>query len=177
MKIVITGSASGIGKALLEKFKQHEHTVIGYDIVDGNDITHPIIINRLVQDCNDADIFINNALPNQSILLEMIHDLWKNKHKIIVNLSSAVTYMYGPNNYPEGFADYYEYKHMLNQKTKELQRKALSPQILNVRPGWVDTPGSKTFKGIKMKPESLANLIYTLVEKPEVYQIVDIVVR
>jgi NAD(P)-dependent dehydrogenase (short-subunit alcohol dehydrogenase family) len=177
MKIVITGSASGIGKALLEKFKQHEHTVIGYDIVDGNDITHPIIINRLIQDCNDADIFINNALPNQSILLEMIHDLWKNKHKIIVNISSAVTYMYGPNNYPEGFAHYYEYKQMLNQKTKELQRKALSPQILNVRPGWVDTPSTESFEGIKMKPESLANLIYKLVEKPEVYQVVDIVVR
>lgn len=175
MKIVITGSASGIGKALVNRFKDHH--VIGYDIIDGNDITKPNIINKLIDDCKDADVFINNAKPNQIILLSKIYNLWKDQPKTIVNMSSACTYLYTQHNYPDYLDNYFKKKQDLNLSVSMLQDKSILPHIINIRPSWVDTAGSAYYTGYKMKPESLANMIYDSIQKTEGYQILDIVIR
>lgn len=177
MKVVITGTSNGIGKALSEKFKSCQWDVAEYDILTGNDITSPSIINRLMQDCHDAEVFINNALPNQTVLLEKVYNLWYNTPKTIVNVSSAVTYLYDLNNYDEQFKNYYEHKYYLNKKTLELQNKSILPHILNIRPSWVDTHGARMHSGFKIKPVDLAELIYKSVQKTEGYQLLDIVVR
>ena len=175
MKIIITGSANGIGKALVEKFK--DERVIGYDIVDGNDVTNPAVVNRLLHECEDADIFINNAKPNQVVLLDKIFKLWKHKPKTIVNISSACTYLYTEDNYPNYFENYFLAKQDLNNAVRSYQNQALLPHILNIRPSWVDTDGSSHYHGFKMKPSDLANMIYDAIKKTEGYQILDIVVR
>jgi hypothetical protein len=177
MKIVITGTANGIGKALSEKFKSYQWDVAEYDILNGNDITTPPAINRLINDCHDADVFINNTLPNQTVLLEKVYNLWYGIPKTIVNISSAVTYLYDLDNYAEQFKGYYEHKYYLNKKTLELQNKSLLPHILNIRPSWVDTHGARTHHGFKIKPSDLAELIYKSIQKTEGYQVLDIVVR
>ena len=177
MKIVITGTSKGIGKALSDKFKIAGWDVIEYDILSGNDITKTSVINKLINDCKKSDVFINNAYPNQVNLLKSIYDLWKDQQKTIVNISSACTYIYTKTNYPEYFKYYWESKENLNHLTKALQDQTRLPYILNVRPGWTDTDGSKVYNGIKLKPEDLAELIYNTIIPNNKYQILDLVVR
>ena len=177
MKIVITGTANGIGKALSEKFKSCQWDVAEYDILNGNDITTPPAINRLMNDCHDADVFINNTLPNQTVLLEKVYNLWYGVPKTIVNISSAVTYLYEPHNYEDQFKNYYEQKYELNKKALQLQTKSILPHILNIRPSWVDTYGARMHNGFKIKPKDLAELVYNSLQKTNGYQILDIVVR
>jgi dTDP-4-dehydrorhamnose reductase len=177
MKIVITGTANGIGKALSEKFKSCQWDVAEYDILNGNDITVPSVIHNLIQDCQDADVFINNVLPNQTVLLEKVYNLWYGIPKTIVNISSAITYLYDLDNYDEQFKNYYECKYYLNKKTLELQIKSILPHILNIRPSWVDTYGARMHDGFKIKPKDFAELVYNSLQKTNGYQILDIVVR
>ncbi len=68
MKVLITGTSQGIGRAIAERFLGEQHTVIGIDkqsatIVDNN-YTHfqcDIRDYDNLPDINDVDILINNA--------------------------------------------------------------------------------------------------------------------
>jgi nucleoside-diphosphate-sugar epimerase len=174
MKIVITGSANGIGKAIADRFKDHD--VVGYDIIDGNDITKNDVMNRLINDCLDADVFINNARPIQILMLSKIYNLWKDQHKTIVNISSACTYIYPTDIIEENFKNYFKIKQDLDQTVKLFQARSPLPHIINVRPSWVDTSASSYYTQHKMKPEDLANMIYDSLNTKG-YQILDIVVK
>ena len=68
MKVIVTGTAEGIGKAIAEQFLENEHTVIGIDRLEKR-IEHPLYthyqcdvrdIENLPEIC-DAEILINNA--------------------------------------------------------------------------------------------------------------------
>jgi len=68
MKILITGTSQGIGKAIAERFLQAEHTVIGIDRqksgIEHNHYTHIVCDVRDVQNLpavEDIEILINNA--------------------------------------------------------------------------------------------------------------------
>lgn len=67
MKVLITGTSKGIGKAIAEIFLKNNHHVIGFDILDAtiknkNYIHYKIDIfrDKLIT-INDIDILINNA--------------------------------------------------------------------------------------------------------------------
>ncbi len=68
MKILITGTSQGIGKAVAELFLKNSHTVIGIDRQSAS-IFHPeythyvcdIRDSEKLPDINDIDILINNA--------------------------------------------------------------------------------------------------------------------
>lgn len=176
MKVVITGHASGIGKALLETFTENGQECIGFDILNGYDLRDEETLKHVIESCRDADVFINNALPNQSKLLEEIYNLWVGDSKVIINLSSAVTFFYNKDNIPNEFEGYYQHKQHLNDVCKSLtpQRK---PYIMNVRPSWVNTQLVADVDDFKIEPQDLASLIYFHVVHREKYQVIDIVVR
>jgi 2-keto-3-deoxy-L-fuconate dehydrogenase len=63
--VVITGSAGGIGSALVERFRTAGDTVIGLDLVDGFDITNPSDVQRttesILAEHGRIDLLCNNA--------------------------------------------------------------------------------------------------------------------
>jgi NADP-dependent 3-hydroxy acid dehydrogenase YdfG len=176
MKVVITGHVSGIGKAIFETFNNNGLECVGYDIQNGKDLNDTRVVEELLLECQSSDVFINNALLNQVYLLSKIHDMWLGKNKVIVNLSSAVTYLYNETNYPADFAGYFQHKRMLDNLCKDLTLNKF-PYIMNVRPSWVDTQLASHIEGDKIKPNDLAELIYFHVANKEKYQVIDIVIR
>jgi NAD(P)-dependent dehydrogenase (short-subunit alcohol dehydrogenase family) len=176
MKIIITGHYSGIGKAIFKKFSKENYDCYGYDILNEKDLLNETTYNELIQQCNYADIFINCVyFPRQTELLKEVYSLWQNQNKIIVNLSSAVTYFYSKTDYPENFKNYYEIKEEQNIFVKSVAKNR-NPYIMNIQPAWVDTQFAKDFDGFKISTNDLANLIYFYVKNKEKYQIVDIVI-
>lgn len=73
MKILVTGTSRGIGKAIALKFLKEGHQVIGFDILESsiNDLNYEHyvcdIYNSNLPDVCDVDILINNAGAQNSI--------------------------------------------------------------------------------------------------------------
>ena len=73
MKILVTGTSRGIGKAIALKFLKEGHQVIGFDILESsiNDLNYEHYIcdiyNSNLPDVCDVDILINNAGAQNSI--------------------------------------------------------------------------------------------------------------
>lgn len=176
MKLVITGNQCGIGKAIFDVFSERGIECVGFDILTGKDVSNPTVIQEIVSECKDADIFVNNALPNQQNILQNVHQSWIGQEKYIVNLSSAVTYFYQNHNVPTDFNGYFQSKQSLNELCKLLQVAGL-PHILNIRPSWVDTALVSDVNCAKMNPRDLAELIYTLVTNKSPIKFLDMVVR
>lgn len=73
MKVLVTGSSNGIGKAITEKFLKENHEVIGIDIdkqtIFNDNYTHiqESILSNNLPILDDIDILINNAGVQNSI--------------------------------------------------------------------------------------------------------------
>ena len=140
MKIAITGHTSGLGKGLYEQLGALGHEVYGYSTSTGFDINDEVHRHKIIGECKDADLFINNAFgfidPNapsvrafakqtkkertvptefgQVKLFEMFKDAWENdKSKYIINISSDITER-NINNSP-GIKVYWFAKRLLNE--------------------------------------------------------------
>lgn len=176
MKVVITGHMSGLGLALTKKFTEKQYDVLGYDLLNDKDINNPKVIEEIVKDCTDADIFVNNAIPNQSPLLIDVFNKWIGEDKTIINISSATTYL--PNvDLPESMNDYISQKKILDKMVHFYRGKSQLPHIMNIRPGWFESNLVKEFNTKKMNPEDIANLIVMLYDMKDVLKTSDIVLE
>lgn len=67
MKILITGTSSGIGKAIAEKFLQENHKVIGFDVKEAtisntNYLHYVVDVSKdVLPDVGNVEILVNNA--------------------------------------------------------------------------------------------------------------------
>ena len=76
--ILITGSSSGLGKAMFDKLEEQGHSVHGFNIEDGNDVREAKALKEVLDITPfDIDILINNAGVNLIDWLENFEeDMW-----------------------------------------------------------------------------------------------------
>ena len=88
MKYAITGHTSGIGKAVSESVTNF----IGFSKSTGYNINERTDRKRIIKQCDDVDVFINNAhdgFGQTYILLDLFHT-FKDTNKTIINVGSKV---------------------------------------------------------------------------------------
>jgi hypothetical protein len=173
--VAITGHTKGIGKAIFNKFKNSQHQIIGYSRTNGFDISEETIQDQILKECEDVDIFINNAYsPNaQTALLEKFICMWKDTDKLIVNLSSKLVF------YPGKTNDFFDmYISDKKEQNNLCSRRFYSdqPRILNIMPGLVDTEMSNIFDASKMNTNDLASFIYDLIKYKDIISTQQIII-
>jgi hypothetical protein len=173
MKIAITGYTSGIGKALFEYFVSY--SPIGFSRSNGYDINHVEDRKKIVNQSIDCDIFINNAYSDgtnsQLYLLQELHDIWKGKDKLIINISSRITDFVLP---PSSQERLYQ-THKKDQDTFCLG-KIKNPQIFNLKLGMVDTPRVSTYNHNKLTVEDVVKIISFVLDNRNAYKITTLTV-
>jgi len=132
MKVAVTGHTQGIGKAIFDYF-QTNNQVHGFSRSNGYNIKFPHVRQQIVELSKDFDIFVNNAYnsydDSQLMLLTAIAEQWRNKDKLIINISSR---------YTSNLNDpYCRTKKKLDDFCE--QRVYDQPYILNIKPGITDT--------------------------------------
>jgi len=165
MKVVITGSASGLGLALSDTFRKIGYSVTGYDIKDNQDVRVKETVDQLLEDCKDADVFVNNVFDNQIFLLQSVIHAWKDQEKTIINISSATTYFADADFLPQ---EYTEQKTTLDSMIKLHHSQDQLPFIMNIRPSWFKSDMGKDFDQNRMQTQDLANMIVSLYLKPDI---------
>ena len=153
MKIGITGHTSGIGAQLSNHFLSKGDEVIGFSRTNGYDIDLYDDRKKIVEECADCDVFINNAYSNfnnsQLLMLCEIFTMWRGKSNIIINISSR--YTTDPNHpYCTTKAD---------QDAFCLSNIFNLPRIINIKPGLIDTPRVKNINNPKLELSSIIEII------------------
>jgi len=159
MKLAITGHTKGIGKALYDRANIEGYETVGFSRSNGYDLS----LTRLVDKIVDADVFINNAYSPlyQTQLLRDILKEWKDKDKLIVNISSKISLL---DKSPPGLEQYYKDKKQQNNIMRKHSIRAY-PRLLNVIPVLVDTDMAKVYDvSTKIKPKDLADMIFPLIK-------------
>jgi hypothetical protein len=175
MKIAITGHTKGIGKALHDKFKNHNHSVIGFSASTGFNIEDSDTIKEILDFSADCDVFINNAYHpvGQTALLKEFIKLWEGTDKLIINISSKSTLLpsVGEHRFDEikpllETAMMETYIKVKKEQGAIIREKIFEnkPRIMNVILGVVDTEMATIFKSAKMQSSAIADLIYAMVQ-------------
>jgi hypothetical protein len=173
MKIAITGHTSGIGKALFDYF--FSYTPMGFSRSNGYNINHIENRKKIINQCADCDVFINNAYSNglnsQLYLLQEMHSAWVGKEKLIINISSRITDFVLP---PSSLEQLYQ-THKKDQDTFCLG-KIKHPQIFNLKLGMVDTPRVSMYNHNKLAVEDVVKIISFVLDNRNAYKITTLTV-
>jgi hypothetical protein len=124
MKYAITGHTSGIGKAISESVVNF----IGFSKSTSYDINNRIDRKRIIKQCNDVDVFINNAhdgFGQTYMLLDLFH-AFKYTNKTIINVGSNVA---------EDETILKNYEHLLEYQIQKKSLRVLHNDLINL-----DTP-------------------------------------
>tara|TARA_B100000029_G_scaffold222250_1_gene220009 strand:- start:1035 stop:1631 length:597 start_codon:yes stop_codon:yes gene_type:complete len=177
IKVAITGHTSGIGKAIFDLLKdQKEYEVFGFSRSNGWDLEEMKLdpdpkkpsMDRFYEEIEHYDIFINNAYHEfmQVELLFGMYDYWRKRNKTIINISSVSA------DKSKGEAHKYQiHKVALDKACLQLETMGKC-KIVNIRPGWVDTPIVQQYKkyvglGIKMlEPKDVADVVWYVLQLP-----------
>jgi NAD(P)-dependent dehydrogenase (short-subunit alcohol dehydrogenase family) len=153
MIISITGHTSGLGLAIANYYS--DHTVKGFSRSNGYDISTDIC--DITVSSQISDVFINNAYHDmaQVKILFSMYERWKDdSSKTILNISSNSGD--GIKTFPHPYAIY---KNALDKTVEQLQNcKDTKCRILNLRPGYIDTPRVANIQHEKLSPEYVAEV-------------------
>ena len=159
MKISITGHTRGIGLAIKNYFENQGHEVIGFSRETGYDLQHPSIREKVVSLSKDSDIFVNNAYGYggefQFSLLKRIYKSWEGKNKTIINISTRFT----------GGDDIYSARKKTMDEFCETNIYHL-PNIINIKPGLVDTDRVKAINDPKMSTDDVVKILDWILHQP-----------
>ncbi len=161
MKVLITGTSHGLGKALKELLMLN-----GYEIGELNSID--AISHQLPDIVNEFDVFINNKYSNtlQSDLFEYVFNKWKYEKKTIVNILSSALIFDGPNK------QYIEDKRHLENKTFQLRTFDKEVRIINVYPNTLESSYSVNNQKLKFSEVySVINWVINLPHDIEIFEI------
>jgi hypothetical protein len=159
MKIAVTGSTWGIGAAIKQKFQEQGHQVIDFSRSEGWDISDPATQDRIVEEIQDCDVFVNNAHAgfSQVDLLFKAQESWRGKKKIIVNIGSSITMRWDTKNRDPRYRNE---KLALDDACEFLWNRDPWPQIMLFKPCAADTPRMSHWSGEKVSPEEFAEFLY-----------------
>ena len=159
MRIALTGHTSGIGLALTKQCNNW----IGFSRSNGFNINNP---ERIVREATECNVFVNNAHDKfaQVDLLYAIWNEWKDKDKQIVCISSL-----SPDVTKKHMHPYSAEKCALDHACEQLQNSKGKCRVINIKPGFVDTPRvASTYSKIhKMDPNYIAKVILWCIRQPE----------
>lgn len=149
MKIVITGTTSGLGKACKEQFVNHE-----IEELNRPDYDLDVDLNAYVK--NDFDVYINNAYSGfkQTELLYKLFDINKDRDCKIINIGSVVADKTYNRVYP-----YAIHKKALADACLQLQQIDSQCKIIHLRLGRMATPMTESRPNPKLEPEIVAAYI------------------
>ena len=165
MRIGITGTTAGIGKAIL----QLPHEFIGFNRVDGN--IHDV--EEVYKKLKDCDVFINNAWEDdcQTKLLKFFFEQWKDQSKKIISIGSSVA-SYNPSG--SGYNDYVDLKRELRTAHCDIVNlKTTRCKSYLVNPGVTNTKMTESRNCNKMSTQDVAGMVKFVLENklyiPEIY--------
>jgi len=156
MKIGITGTTSGIGRAIL----QLPYKFIKFDRKDGD--IHDL--NAVYEKLKNCDVFINNAWDKdcQTKLLKFFFDKWRDDSKKIISIGSSVA-SYDPTG--PGYEHYVDCKRQLrNTHCDIVNTKTNKCRSYLVNPGVTDTKMTADKDAKKMTAQEVGEIIKFVLE-------------
>lgn len=175
-KVLILGHTKGIGKAIFDRLTSDGHSVKGLSRENGNfNMEQPNSRERVANLLDQYDTLIISANAGWANV-EMLYRAWGKwkgrKDKTIVVMGSHITEQ------PRNFSNLYQiYKISLEAGVKQLQSASPYPNLVLLRPGWVQSEMSASVEAAKMSPDSVAEVLaWTLDEetKPRDFRITNV---
>ena len=171
--VIITGHTGGLGSVLMSKYQERKWTVFGASRRTGYDFAQNHVARNFCEQLQGYDVLINTITGvAQRNVFEQMHNVWKDKKKIILNVGSRAT-QYGASPSVSYSAD----KAALDFVASSLQVHGPRwPAILHIRPGFFDTKRVHMKNVPKMKTDDVADLIMHMIDNVHKYRILDMVV-
>lgn len=140
MKIAITGHTSLLGNEFKKMYELNGDEVIGFSRSNGYDLRDWSQMQKMLSQIDDCDMFISCAKPDfvQTTILYELWKKWKGQQKIIVNISSILTYLptLPSKLFDDPMMDFYRTSKLsLNEASAQLSAKSTLPKIMLIKPG------------------------------------------
>lgn len=175
MKIAITGHNRGLGEAFYQYFGT-SHQVVGFSISNGHDISTEEGRNKILAECDDIDVFVNNAWTPEDpaaqfdMLKAALAKFDGDRSKMIINISSRIVNYPNPEKLDAAQKFYYNSKieqtNFIRERAKDMVDRY--PTISEMFLGYVNTDMVSHRPGIKMEPIDVAKLILPLIEMKDI---------